>query len=188
MAGSLQPKTRTTFPMADRKPIMALANQLMTGQIDSTAFLHGLTKEITRQLDCSRASFWVYGDALRSRIRLVCLYDAGTGEFGEGMVLSDEDFGDYFEAMRTHDLIVASEAHTHPATACFKEAYFDPLNIYSLLDVGVSVGGNPFGLFCCENVSFVKHWSDDDVKFLRETGVLIGLALKRASAREAVAA
>lgn len=174
--------------MADRKPIMSLANQLMTGQIDPTQFMHGLTLEITRQLGCTRASFWTYGDALRSRIRLICLYDSGTGEYGEGMELSEDDFAPYFEAMRSADLIVASQAHTHPATACFKEAYFEPLNIYSLLDVGVSVNGSPFGLFCCENVSFVKTWSDEDVKFLRETGVLIGLALKRAAARQAVPA
>ncbi len=79
-------------------------------------------------------------------------------------------------------------AHTHPATSCFRELYFEPLNIHSLLDVGISINGAPFGLFCCENVSFVKAWTEDDVKFLRETGVLIGLALKRAAAREAVAA
>lgn len=174
--------------MPDRKPIMSLANQLMTGQIDRQAFLHGLTREITTQLDCTRASFWVYGDALRSSIELVCLYDAGTGEHSQGMRLSEDDFAPYFEAMRADDLIVASEAHTHPATRCFKELYFEPLNIHSLLDVGVSINGAPFGLFCCENVSFVKHWSDDDVKFLRETGVLIGLALKRAAARETAAA
>lgn len=174
--------------MADRKPIMSLANQLMTGQIDRTTFLHGLTREITVQLNCTRASFWVYGDALRSRIELVALHDAGAGTDAEGMVLSEDDFGPYFEAMRNDDLIVASEAHTHPATACFKELYFEPLNIHSLLDVGISINGSPFGLFCCENVSFVKHWTDEDVKFLRETGVLIGLALKRAAAREAATA
>ena len=103
------------------------------------------------------------------------------------MELSEDDFAPYFEAMRNDDLIVASHAHTHPATSCFKALYFDPLNIYSLLDVGVSVGGEPFGLFCCENVSFVKEWSEEDVRFLRKTGLLVGLALKRASARQAVA-
>ena len=174
--------------MADHKPIMALANQLMTGQIDRDQFLHGLTHEITQQLGCSRASFWTYGDALRSRIDLVCLYDSGTDDYADGMQLSEDDFAPYFEAMRRDDLIIASHAHTHPATACFKELYFEPLNIHSLLDVGISVGGEPFGLFCCENVTFVKEWSDADVQFLRQCGVLIGLALKRASARQATPA
>lgn len=174
--------------MADRKPLMALANQLMTGQIGREAFLHGLTREITKQIDCTRASFWLYSDDLRTGIDLVCLYDAGTREYGSGMHLSEDDFGPYFEAMRQDDMIVASEAHTHPATRCFKELYFEPLNICSLLDVGISINGSPFGLFCCENVSFVKTWTDEDVKFLRETGVLIGLALKRAAARVAAPA
>lgn len=174
--------------MADHKPIMALASGLMNGSLDRDQFLHGLTKEITQQIGCSRASFWIYGDQLRSRIDLMCLYDSGTGEYAEGMQLSEDDFAPYFEAMRRDDLIIASEALTHPATACFKELYFEPLNIHSLLDVGISVGGEPFGLFCCENVTFVKPWSDADVQFLRQCGVLIGLALKRASARATVAA
>lgn len=168
--------------MHDRKPITVLANRLMSGALDRDAFLRELTREITRQLDCTRASFWTYGDSLRSRIALNCLYDAGTGEYASGMELSEDDFAPYFETMRRDDVIVASEAHTHPATSCFRDLYFGPLNIYSLLDVGVSVGGEPYGLFCCENVSFVKNWSDADVKFLRETGVLIGFGLKRAGA------
>ena len=169
--------------MADHKPIMALANSLMQGTLDREQFLHGVTQEITKQLNCSRASFWTYGDALRSRIDLMCLYDSGTNEFADGMQLSEDDFAPYFEAMRRDDLIIASEAHTHPATACFKSLYFEPLNIHSLLDVGINVAGEPFGLFCCENVTFVKQWTDADVQFLRQCGVLIGLALKRASAR-----
>ncbi|MBP6901990.1 MAG: GAF domain-containing protein [Burkholderiaceae bacterium] len=170
--------------MADPKPIMALANGLMQGTLDRDAFLHGLTQEITRQLGCSRASFWTYGDSLRSRIDLQCLYDAGTQEWAEGMSLSEDDFAPYFAAMRADNLIIATDAHTHPATSCFKELYFEPLNIVSLLDVGITVAGAPFGLFCCENVTFQKAWSSADVEFLRQVGVLIGLALKRAAARQ----
>jgi len=174
--------------MADPKPIMKLANGLMQGTLDREAFLHRLTQEITTQLGCSRASFWTYGDSLRSRIELQCLYDSGTQEWASGSSLSEDDFGPYFEAMRSDDLIIASEARQHPATACFTELYFEPLNIHSLLDVGISVAGEPFGLFCCENVTFQKHWTGADVDFLRQVGVLIGLALKRAAAREAAAA
>lgn len=174
--------------MADPKPIMKLANGLMQGTLGREAFLHGLTREITQQLGCSRASFWTYGNSLRSRIELQCLFDAGTQEWAEGSSLSEDDFSPYFEAMRNDNLIIAADAHRHPATSCFTELYFEPLNIVSLLDVGISVAGEPFGLFCCENVTFHKHWSGEDVEFLRQVGVLIGLALKRAAAREVAAA
>ena len=167
--------------MADPKPIIALAKELALGNLDRTAFLQGMAREITQQLDCTRASYWRYEDVLRSKIRLVTLYDAGTDEYVEGMVLSEDDFSPYFEAMRESDLIVAPDARSHPATECFTELYFEPLNIFSLLDVGITVGDEPLGLFCCENVSFVKQWSDDDVNFLRQTAALIGMVLKNAN-------
>ena len=105
-------------------------------------------------------------------------------------------------ALRTEDeeravelVAVALAAHLEPGhrvpgrvlqavTNCFNEIYFEPLGIYSLLDVGINIGGTPFGLFCCENVTFQKAWSSADVEFLRQVGVLIGLALKRAAARQ----
>ncbi|MDZ7812043.1 MAG: hypothetical protein U5L74_02560 [Ideonella sp.] len=82
-----------------------------------------------------------------------------TDDDADGMQLSEDDFAPYVEAMRRDDMIVASHAHTHPATACFQALYFEPLTIHSLLHVGISVGG-----------------------------VLIGLAPKRAAARQAAPA
>jgi GAF domain-containing protein len=58
--------------------------------------------------------------------------------------------------------------------------YFEPNGIHSLLDVGINVAGAPFGLFCCEQVTFQKDWTLEDVNTLRSVGTLCAMALKKA--------
>ena len=76
-------------------------------------------------------------------------------------------------------MIVAPQARQHPATSCFNELYFEPNGIYSLLDVGIQVGGVPYGLFCCEQVTFENNWTPAHVDFLKSVGTLCGLAFKK---------
>ncbi|MBB5203698.1 GAF domain-containing protein [Inhella inkyongensis] len=167
--------------MFDRHRVMALAKQLMDGQVDAAQFYQSLTQALAEEMDCSRASLWIYPDAeLRDRIECLQLYDRTDAQWSAGTVLREDDFGPYFEAMRRDNLIHAGAAREHPSTACFTEAYFGPLNIYSLLDVGIQIGGQPWGLFCCENTSFELHWTPAHVDYLRQVGTLLGFALKKA--------
>jgi len=130
---------------------------------------------------CSRSSLWRYNSALQDQVTCLDLYDTADQQHAAGFGLSESDFGPYFAAMRNDNLIVASDARNHPATSCFNELYFEPNGIYSLLDVGIGVGGTPFGLFCCEQVTFIKEWTNDDVEFLRAVGTLCGMALRKAA-------
>ena len=166
--------------MFDKLRIMALAKRYMDGQATTDAFFRELTQTLVEETGATRASVWVYPDPLlRDRIECLRLYDKTDGAWSAGAVLSEEDFGPYFEAMRRDNMIVASDARAHPVTACFNEVYFGPLGIYSLLDVGINVNNEPFGLFCCENTTDVMQWSEEQVEYLRQTGTLLGFALKK---------
>ncbi len=164
---------------AQKQAVMALATDFMGGKTTAPQFYQGLTSTIATAVGCSRASLWRYGSALRDRVECLDLYDSGDHAHHAGAVLSEDDFAPYFEAMRRDNMIVASDARNHPATSCFTELYFQPNGIYSLLDVGLSVGGQPFGLFCCEQVTDIKNWTDKDVEFLKAVGTLCGMALKK---------
>lgn len=162
-----------------KQKIMALAADLMKGAITADVFYRGLTETITSAIGCSRASLWKYSTALQDQVVCLDLYDAGEKQHHSGAILSEDDFGPYFDAMRRDNMIVASHARQHPATDCFNELYFEPNGIYSLLDVGINVAGSPYGLFCCEQVTFEKVWSDADVDVLRSVGTLCGMAFKK---------
>lgn len=165
-----------------RKQIMSLATHLMNGHLSPEAFYQGLTQTIAHSVGCSRASIWKYGSALQDTAICMDLYDSGDGKHHTGAVLHEDDFGPYFEAMRRDGVIVAPQARSHPATDCFNDLYFEPHGIHSLLDVGIQVGGNAWGLFCCEQVTFEKEWTPAHVDFLRSVGTLCGMALKKVSA------
>jgi GAF domain-containing protein len=166
---------------ADKQKVIALAGSLMNGALTPEAFYKGLTEAIVGTLKCSRASLWRYDSALQDKVVCLDLYDGGDKAHHAGFSLSENDFGPYFEAMRKDGMIIASDARKHPATSCFNELYFEPNGIYSLLDIGINVGGMPFGLFCCEQVTFVKEWSNEDAEFLRSVGTLCGMAFKKIS-------
>lgn len=164
---------------AEKQKIISLAGGLMSGATKPEDFYRSLTETIAGSIGCSRASLWRYTSALQDRVICLDLYDTSDQQHAANFELSETDFAPYFQAMRSDSLIVASNARNHPATSCFNELYFEPNGIYSLLDVGISSGGVPFGLFCCEQVTFVKEWSNDDIEFLRSVGTLCGMALKK---------
>lgn len=175
--------------MFDKTLVMAIAQRLMDGSIQANDFYSEITQTLAEQVGSTRASLWVYPDPLtRDRVECLSLYDRTEGQWGVGAVLKEEDFGSYFEAMRRDNLIVASHARSNPVTSCLNPIYFEPLGIHSLLDVGITVGGQPFGLFCCENATEVMEWTPEHVEYLRQVGTLLGLALLKAQAGTAAVA
>lgn len=168
--------------MFDKPKVLAIAKQLMDGSSQPSAFYQQLTKTLAEEMGCTRASLWRYPDPeLRMSIECLSLYDLTDGSWGAGTVLKEEDFGPYFEAMRRDNLIVAGDARSNPTTSCFNEIYFEPLGIYSLLDVGINIGSTPYGLFCCENTTDILDWKPEHVEYLRQVGTLLSYALKKAA-------
>ncbi|MFY7855782.1 MAG: GAF domain-containing protein [Rubrivivax sp.] len=175
--------------MFDKTRVMATAKRLMDGSVDAQQFYQDLTLVLAEESGATRASLWIYPNPLLcDSIECLSLYDRTDKAWSQGAVLTESDFGPYFEAMRRDKMIVAGDARNHPVTACFNEVYFGPLGIVSLLDVGISVSGEPFGLFCCENTTDLLHWTPEHVEYLRQVGTLLGFALRKARAAAPVAA
>lgn len=169
--------------MFDKQRVMVLAKQMMDGQLAAEPFYEQLTLTLAEEMGSTRASLWVYPDPLlRDSIECLKLYDRTDRAWSAGTMLREDGLEAYFEAMRRDNLIVAAEAREHPTTACFRDVYFEPLGIYSLLDVGINIGGQPWGLFCCENTTDVLDWTPQHVEYLRQVGTLLGFALKKARA------
>jgi GAF domain-containing protein len=167
--------------MFDKTRVMTAAKRFMDGASDVESFYKDITQILAEESGCTRASLWKYPDPLvRDSILCLSLYDRTDDAWSNGALLKEEDFGPYFEAMRQDNLIVASDARTHPATSCFTEIYFGPLGIYSLLDVGINVSNEPFGLFCCENTTDILEWTPAHTEYLRQIGTLLGFALRKA--------
>jgi len=113
-----------------------------------------------------RVSLWRFDDNFEFIESLIC-YDVKEHSFTCGQKLNRADFGAYFNGILEQDVINAPEARTHPLTECFTESYFNPLDIYSLLDFILHENFSPTGIICCESVGKVTQWTSDNVKSLR---------------------
>ncbi len=60
--------------MLDQTALLLLIKAFKDQQIPADTFYRQLTEIITKQLDCSRASLWLYSDSLLNEIVAVDLY------------------------------------------------------------------------------------------------------------------
>jgi GAF domain-containing protein len=164
--------------MLDQKPLLLLIKEYKDRYIDDKQFYPLLTELLAAELECTRASLWLYKDAGLSEISAVDIFDSLKNQHSSGEILTEVMFNVYFQAMRRDGRIDASDARHHPATRCFNEAYFKPNNIFSLLDIGIYLNGHLVGVFCCEHVGEILEWNHGQKLYLEQAGKLITFALK----------
>jgi len=165
--------------MYDANLLMSLYKLLAEGKLDRSKFFQMLARGIVQEVGASRGSIWFYVGELRDQLISESLYDAADSQWASGVVLSEDDYIPYFDAMRDDKQIIAPLARNHPATACFNENYFEPLNIYSLLNVAIEVDGSQIGLVCCEQTVAEREWTPEDVVYLQKVAAMITLAFKK---------
>jgi GAF domain-containing protein len=150
---------------------------LRAGSASLESVCEVVAKEITENVGSTRASVWEFGPA-KDEIRCLKLFDTRDNSTISGIILREDDFPAYFEAIKADMKVVAVDAATHPATSCFDEAYFVPNDIRSLLDFVIYRGAEPIAVLCCEHCTDKKNWSDSDVAYLQNMAALIGFAFR----------
>ncbi len=132
--------------------------------IDSAS---ALLKAGADQLGVTRLSMWVMSDDGRG-VDCLLLYDARTGEFESGAVLSEDLFPRYFEALHSGRVIDAVDTFTDPRTNELSETYLEVLDVRSLLDATIrSVhDGTLLGVICAEMVGEQRNWTKDEKLFV----------------------
>jgi GAF domain-containing protein len=165
--------------MHDASLLMNLFKLIGEGKLDRFKFMQMLARALVQEEGASRAGIWFYQGELQDSLVCETLYDASDGQWTSGMMLAEDDFQPYFEAMREGRMLVAPDARQHPATACFSEGYLEPLNIYSRLDVVIDVAGSLVGILSCEQTAQERDWSQADLQYLQQAAATIGLALKK---------
>lgn len=113
-----------------------------------------------------RVSLWVFSSDFES-IESIIYYDSATCSYTSGQLLNKSDFNNYFEGILDTEVINAPQARTNDITKCLTETYFEPLNIYSLLDFILHREFVPRGIICCESVGEIIQWSDRDIESLK---------------------
>jgi GAF domain-containing protein len=156
-------------------PLATAMDQLREGRCGIGKVWEAACLHLSEHLHCTRVSLWLYGPH-RDQLHELCLLDARTQRFSSGMTLLASDFAPYFEALGRFSVVDAPQARTHPATACFGDAYFLPADIHSLLDCLVFDADQPVAVICCEHCGHERQWQAQDQNTLAQVAQQVGQA------------
>lgn len=138
------------------------SDRVDSGDIEQA--LKEIVKSAAEALNCERSSVWVYNYDCTA-IECLCLYRKKENDYTKGVMLHSEDFPSYFRYLSEERFLAADDAMTDPNTAEFADVYLSPLNIKSMLDAPVRIGGKMIGVLCNENVGEIRHWTLDEQNF-----------------------
>ena len=159
------------------KLLKTLIHQFTNNEIDRSTVLKEICISICRILNVSRASLWDFENDFK-QIRCVALYDHRTNEYSEGAIIHESTIPPYFESILRDGSIVASDARNNSITAVLTEPYFEPLDIYSLLDHIVFNNGEKVAVLCCEHCGEIRQWSSEDESLLRTMSAIVSILYK----------
>jgi hypothetical protein len=167
--------------MADLMALQRICGLLDRGEIEQAEFLDQFTRRVAEDIGCSRAAVrmlvQVPGGAA---LRCLSMFDAGSGRLMQAPDLAAADGAAYFDELLRHGCIVAPDCRDEPATAPFTASYFEPMNVYSLLDVAFSVNGVLYGSFSCEEAGARHPWVPAQLQLLRQIASRASLTLMHA--------
>lgn len=100
-----------------------------------------------------------------------------------------KDYPGYFAALETPPgVIVSHDVLRDERLKEFRENYFKPLKITSMLDVPVHRAGQLYGVICHEQVGAKRRWTDEEVAAAASFAHLVALAVETDERQKAQAA
>jgi len=144
---------------------------------DDYATIHKATELSAKALHVERVSIWLFNE---QQTILTCadLYLTSTGKHESGAVLTVDDYPEYFRAIRDGEILVADHAREDDRTCEFNQVYFEPLNIYSVMDAPIFHDDQLLGIICHEQVGETKKWELDEQEFAGSMVNAVSLSLE----------
>jgi GAF domain-containing protein len=140
--------------------------------------------QAVQSMQSSRVSIWYFDENQQS---IICqgIVDVTNPNVQPGIVLSRKGIEPYFNAIEDEKVVVAKNARTHPATACFTEGYLLPLDIHAMLDVPYFENGKFRGVICVEQTKQQREWDKEDIIFVKAIADLVNVASNSAARKAA---
>ncbi|KTF16073.1 response regulator [Pseudoalteromonas sp. H105] len=137
-------------------------------------------KQICKELKAliphsNRVSLWLFDKEYRAINCLICLDEKN--QVTSDISLTANDFPEYFNYILKNQILDASDARNNTLTQQFNQSYFEPNNIYSLLDYIYLIENKPLGVICCESVGSKVTWRCEDKESLIKIADITSLFL-----------
>ena len=152
------------------------------GKIESA--LKRIVEVAARTLEVERVGVWLFDDS-RSSVRSAALYELSQDRHSSGQELATRDYPGYFSLAERERTIAAEDARNDPRTCEFAAPYFNPLDIHSVLDAPIRVGGKTVGVVWHEHTGGQRKWTLDEKQFAGSVGDIVALMLEGKGKRQA---
>ena len=155
-----------------------LAVKISDPNVSSDRKLKQICKELKALIpNANRVSLWLFNKEYSTLNCLICLDE--NNDVSSGTVLYTENSPAYFNYILANQVLDASDARNNEVTKPFSHSYFEPLDIYSLLDYIYTLNSKPLGVICCESVGSKVTWSQADKKSLIKVADVTNLFLSK---------
>jgi PAS domain S-box-containing protein len=132
-----------------------------------------IVERAAQVLGLTRVGTWLFDDE-RTELRCVDLYEAGEQTHSSGTAIPVAAYPNYMNAISTDELVVATDARSHPLTSELREHYLEPLGIASMLDAPIQKSGRTVGVLCMEHGPGQREWSAAEASFADALATFIG--------------
>ncbi|WP_350608267.1 response regulator [Pseudoalteromonas sp. MER144-MNA-CIBAN-0113] len=155
-----------------------LAVKISDPNVSSNRKLKQICKELKALIpNANRVSLWLFNKEYSTLNCLICLDE--NNDVLNGTILKAENSPAYFNYILSNQVLDASDARNNNVTKQFTSPYFEPLDIYSLLDYIYILDNKPLGVICCESVGSKVTWSHTDKESLIKVADVTNLFLSK---------
>ncbi len=154
-------------------------------QADLSACLNDVLLIASEMLQISRCSLWQFTPD-GSGIECTAYVDDPGVPSIIGMMFTSRQFPEYFNEIRTHRLFISDNTLVDPRLSSLKH-YFDGAWIGAILDAPILIGGQNWGVLCCEHRGGPRQWLVEEQSFVANLADCVAIAvsnLQRAEAEE----
>ncbi|MFP4120099.1 PAS domain S-box protein [Coleofasciculus sp.] len=146
-----------------------------------------ITEVTARTLEVERVGIWLYNQQ-KTHIECLDLFQQSHCQHSTGLSLALANHPLYFNALIEAPLVAVDDVISDPRSGELLESYLQELNIRSILDTPLRLGGETVGVLCVEQIETCRHWTPEEQNFARSIADLTSLLLEAQERQRAEAA
>lgn len=163
---------------------LQLARLNLAGAQPLREVLKSAAELVSSALRVSRVSIWFHMQGWRS-YRCDVLFQTAQKLLSEGAIIHEKDFPEYFRALQKRTTVSVVDVDGEPYAAEFRESYFRPLGISSMLDAPIYLAGKVAGIICHEHVGPVRRWDPAECGFASYAAEVVARLYEEGARRQA---
>ncbi|MBK7183029.1 MAG: GAF domain-containing protein [Bacteroidetes bacterium] len=124
-----------------------------------------------------RVNAWIFVNNF-SEIKCIGNYDLLNPSLELSPNLTQKDLPNYFKLLTSREIVITNDTFKNKQAAELLDIYLKPLDVHSLMDIPIHIGGELVGLVCFENTKTARNWTEREQKFGLVIAQMISLAIE----------